>query len=99
VPAAPDAGPGRDDDGEEPPDGSDDDRDRPDQGPDDSAPGAAPSPTTSAAPPPAPPPAPPSPATPADADDCKRGGWQHLVDDAGRPFANQGECVSYASRL
>jgi hypothetical protein len=40
----------------------------------------------------------PAPATPRSADDCKDGGWQHLVDSAGQPFANQGECVSYVTR-
>ena len=28
-------------------------------------------------------------------DDCKDGGWQNLVDDQGRPFKNQGDCVSF----
>jgi hypothetical protein len=34
-------------------------------------------------------------ATPRSADECKRGGWQHLVDGHGTPFRNQGQCVSY----
>jgi len=25
--------------------------------------------------------------------DCKKGGWRHLVDAAGMPFRNQGQCV------
>ena len=25
--------------------------------------------------------------------DCKKGGWQHLVDAGGNPFSNQGQCV------
>jgi len=24
---------------------------------------------------------------------CYRGGWQHLVDDDGKPFHNQGQCL------
>ena len=35
------------------------------------------------------------PGTPDDADDCKQGGWRELVDDQGRPFANQGSCVAW----
>lgn len=30
-------------------------------------------------------------------DDCKKDGWRTLVDDQGRPFANQGDCVSYVA--
>jgi hypothetical protein len=32
-----------------------------------------------------------------DKDQCKDGGWQHLGDDQGRPFRNQGECVSFVT--
>ncbi len=32
---------------------------------------------------------------PATTADCKNGGWQNLVDDQGRPFKNQGDCVSF----
>jgi hypothetical protein len=35
--------------------------------------------------------------TPRDGDDCRDGGWQHLVDDHGRPFANQGLCIAYVT--
>ena len=28
---------------------------------------------------------------------CKHGGWRHLVNDQGRPFENQGRCVSYVA--
>jgi hypothetical protein len=27
---------------------------------------------------------------------CKNGGWQNLTTSTGAPFANQGDCVSYA---
>ena len=27
--------------------------------------------------------------------DCKKGGWQTMVDSAGTSFKNQGDCVSY----
>lgn len=47
---------------------------------------APPSPTTVA-----------PPATPRSRDDCRHGGWQRLVDDQGRPFANQGRCVGYVN--
>lgn len=30
-------------------------------------------------------------------DDCKHGGWRLLVDAQGRPFKNQGDCVSYVA--
>jgi hypothetical protein len=30
-------------------------------------------------------------------DDCKHGGWVNFVDDHGRPFRNQGQCVSFVS--
>ncbi len=36
-------------------------------------------------------------ATPQSKDDCKNGGWQHLADAQGRPFKNQGDCVSYVA--
>ena len=29
---------------------------------------------------------------------CQKGGWMQLVTSDGAPFANQGECVSYAAR-
>jgi hypothetical protein len=32
---------------------------------------------------------------PATTADCKNGAWQNLVDDQGRPFKNQGDCVSF----
>jgi hypothetical protein len=28
---------------------------------------------------------------------CKNGGWQNLTTSTGAPFANQGDCVSYAA--
>lgn len=28
---------------------------------------------------------------------CKEGGWQNYTDDQGRPFANQGDCVSFVA--
>jgi len=28
-------------------------------------------------------------------DQCKRGGWQDVLDDHGQPFPNQGQCVSF----
>jgi hypothetical protein len=34
---------------------------------------------------------------PQSADDCKKGGWQTRTDDQGRPFKNQGDCVSYVA--
>lgn len=37
-----------------------------------------------------------APPTPRTKDDCKNGGWRQLADGAGRPFANQGQCVSWA---
>lgn len=36
-------------------------------------------------------------ATPASTEDCRKGGWQSLTDDDGRPFRNQGDCVSYVA--
>jgi hypothetical protein len=38
------------------------------------------------------------PAIPASMDDCKDQGWRSLVDDFGRPFQNQGGCVSFVAR-
>lgn len=29
------------------------------------------------------------------ADNCKKGGWETMVDKLGNPFKNQGDCVSY----
>jgi hypothetical protein len=40
--------------------------------------------------------APPS-SAPTSRDDCKHGGWRTLVDPDGRPFRNQGDCVSSVS--
>jgi hypothetical protein len=40
----------------------------------------------------------PAPATPQTAANCQRGAWRDLVDAAGRPFKNQGQCVSFAVR-
>jgi hypothetical protein len=34
--------------------------------------------------------------TPTSKDQCKHGGWQNLADETGRPFPNQGRCVSWA---
>jgi hypothetical protein len=34
---------------------------------------------------------------PVSADDCKNGGWQNHTDAEGRPFKNQGDCVSYVA--
>lgn len=63
-----------------------------------------PAPATTSAPPAAattstpPTSAPPPTHVPTDKDQCKHGGWQDLVDDHGRPFANQGECVAFVQR-
>lgn len=38
------------------------------------------------------------PLSPVDPDDCRNGGWRELVDDQGRPFANQGLCIAWLSR-
>ncbi len=38
------------------------------------------------------------PLSPAGIDDCMNGGWHELVDDQGRPFANQGLCIAWVSR-
>jgi hypothetical protein len=35
------------------------------------------------------------PLMPATRDDCEDGGWADLVDDQGRPFRNQGDCISF----
>lgn len=37
-------------------------------------------------------------ATPTRKAECRRGGWRELHDDAGRPFRNQGRCVSFVAR-
>lgn len=37
-------------------------------------------------------------ATPTRKGDCRRGGWREVRDDAGRPFRNQGRCVSFVVR-
>lgn len=29
---------------------------------------------------------------------CKSGGWRAYVDDAGRPFRNQGQCIRFVNR-
>ena len=34
-------------------------------------------------------------ATPATKAACKKGGWRNLANDQGRPFRNQGQCVSF----
>jgi hypothetical protein len=34
---------------------------------------------------------------PESVDDCKRGGWPTKTDTEGRPFKNQGDCVSYVA--
>jgi hypothetical protein len=34
---------------------------------------------------------------PTSKDDCKDGGWRNLTDDTGRPFKNQGDCVSFVA--
>ncbi len=31
------------------------------------------------------------------ADQCKKDGWQSLVDDLGNGFKNQGDCVSFVA--
>ena len=38
-----------------------------------------------------------APSTPATKDACKNGGWQNLQDASGKPFKNQGDCVSYVA--
>jgi hypothetical protein len=34
---------------------------------------------------------------PTSTEQCKKGGWMNLTDDAGRPFKNQGDCVSFVA--
>ena len=34
--------------------------------------------------------------TPGTSSDCKGSGWRGLTDDTGRPFKNQGNCLTYA---
>lgn len=34
---------------------------------------------------------------PTTKDQCKNGGWTHYADASGRPFKNQGDCVSYVA--
>ncbi|HEY8543983.1 MAG TPA: hypothetical protein VIL36_03005 [Acidimicrobiales bacterium] len=71
----------------------------PDTPPPGTSPGSPTQPTSPTASPPPTSAAPaPAPSTPTSTDDCMDGGWQHLVDDEGRPFANQGQCVSYLRR-
>jgi hypothetical protein len=42
---------------------------------------------------------PPPPPTPANKDQCKDGGYRNFIDPrTGRPFANQGQCVSFTNR-
>jgi hypothetical protein len=36
--------------------------------------------------------------TPQNKDECKKSGWQALVDGRGRPFKNEGDCVSFVVR-
>ena len=36
--------------------------------------------------------------TPPNANACKKDGWSSYTDAAGRPFPNQGACVSYATK-
>ena len=36
-----------------------------------------------------------APSTPSSKDDCRNGGWQHLVDANGQPFRNQGHCIRW----
>jgi hypothetical protein len=38
-----------------------------------------------------------SPTSPLSKDACKNGGWQNLLGDNGKPFKNQGDCVSYVA--
>jgi hypothetical protein len=39
------------------------------------------------------------PNTPTSKDQCKKSGWQDLQDNSGKPFKNQGQCVSYFNHL
>jgi hypothetical protein len=34
---------------------------------------------------------------PVSKEQCKNGGWQYLTDSNGKPFKNQGDCVSYVA--
>jgi hypothetical protein len=36
-----------------------------------------------------------APSTPSSTHDCRNGGWQHVVDENGQPFRNQGHCISW----
>jgi hypothetical protein len=36
-----------------------------------------------------------TPSTPSSKDDCRNGGWQHVVDENGIPFRNQGHCIQW----
>ena len=36
-----------------------------------------------------------APSTPSSKDDCRNGGWQHVVDENGQPFRNQGHCIQW----
>jgi hypothetical protein len=38
------------------------------------------------------------PPTPQTVRDCKHGGWRHVVDDQGRPFRNQRQCIVFVRR-
>ena len=38
------------------------------------------------------------PPTPQTVRDCRHGGWRHVVDDRGRPFRNQRECIAFVLR-
>lgn len=38
------------------------------------------------------------PAIPSSWRDCLAGGWRDLVDDEGRPFRNQGQCIRWSQR-
>lgn len=42
-------------------------------------------------------PSPPALPVPATKDDCKRQGWRTLTDTGGRPFKNEGQCVSWVN--
>jgi hypothetical protein len=38
------------------------------------------------------------PPTPQTVRDCRHGGWRHVVDDRGRPFRNQRQCIAFVRR-
>jgi hypothetical protein len=38
-----------------------------------------------------------SPTGPTSKDECKNGGWQNLLGNNGKPFKNQGDCVSFVA--